>query len=55
MGHDPDREPPLFFQKNPDNLDASGRLPHPPQSSDVHHEADIAVMFKSGGTDIPVD
>jgi len=21
MGHDPDREPPFFFQKNPDNLD----------------------------------
>ena len=24
MGHDPDREPPFFFQKNPDNLDLSG-------------------------------
>ena len=26
MGHDPDREPPFFFQKNPNNLDAVGRI-----------------------------
>ncbi|NBX43128.1 MAG: FAA hydrolase family protein, partial [Rhodobacteraceae bacterium] len=29
MGHDPDREPPFFFQKNPDSLDASGEMPYP--------------------------
>ena len=55
MGHDPDREPPFFFQKNPNNLDPSGTFPYPPHSADVHHEAEIAVMLKSGGTDIPVD
>ena len=55
MGHDPDREPPFFFQKNPNNLDPSGTFPYPPHSTDVHHEAEIAVMLKSGGTDIPVD
>lgn len=55
MGGDPDREPPFFFQKNPDNLDASGRFPYPSLSSDVHHEAEIAVFLKSGGRDIPVD
>lgn len=55
MGHDPDREPPFFFQKNPDNLDPSGEFPYPPKTSDVHHEAEIAVMLKSGGTNIPVD
>ena len=54
MGHDPDREPPFFFQKNPDNLDPSGTFPYPPQSSDVHHEIELAVMLKSGGADIPV-
>lgn len=53
MGHDPDREPPFFFQKNPDNLDPSGEFPYPPNTSDVHHEAEIAVMLKSGGTNIP--
>ena len=55
MGHDPDREPPFFFQKNPDNLDPSGEFPYPPRSSDVHHEVEIAVMLKSGGTDISVE
>ena len=54
MGHDPDREPPFFFQKNPNNLDPSGEFPYPPHSSDVHHEVEIAVMLKSGGTNIPV-
>ena len=54
MGHDPDREAPFFFQKNPDNLDSSGEFPYPPHSSDVHHEAELAVMLRSGGTNIPV-
>lgn len=55
MGHDPDREPPFFFQKNPDNLDPSGEFPYPPRTSDVHHEAEMAVMLQAGGTDIPVE
>jgi fumarylpyruvate hydrolase len=55
MGHDPDREPPFFFQKNADNLDPSGRFPYPSQSADVHHEVELAVALHSGGTDIPVD
>lgn len=55
MGHDPDREAPFFFQKNPDNLDISGEFPYPPKSADVHHEVEIAVMLKSGGANIPLD
>ena len=55
MGHDPDREPPFFFQKNPNNLDASGEFPYPKHSNDVHHEAELAVMLKAGGDDIPLD
>lgn len=55
MGHDPDREPPFFFQKNPNNLDPSGEFPYPEKSSDVHHEVEMAVMLKSGGTQIPVE
>ncbi len=54
MGHDPDREPPFFFQKNPNNLTPSGTFPYPPRSADVHHEVEVAVMLKSGGTDIAV-
>jgi fumarylpyruvate hydrolase len=52
MGHDPDREPPFFFQKNPDSLDASGQFPYPVKSQDVHHEAELLVALHSGGTDI---
>ena len=52
MGHDPDREPPFFFQKNPDNLDPSGEFPYPPHSSDVHHEVELAVLLRSGGREI---
>ncbi len=55
MGHDPDREPPFFFQKNPDNLDTSGEFPYPPKSSDVHFEIEMAVMLKSGGTNIAIE
>jgi fumarylpyruvate hydrolase len=55
MGHDPDREPPFFFQKNPNNLDPSGEFPYPPHSSDVHHETEMLVALKSGGVNIPLD
>ncbi|MCL4140016.1 UNVERIFIED_CONTAM: hypothetical protein GTU68_003366 [Idotea baltica] len=55
MGHDPHREAPFFFQKNPNNLDTSETFPYPPKSSDVHHEAELAVALKSGGTNIPVE
>ena len=54
MGGDPNREAPFFFQKNPDNLDSSGDFPYPTHSSDVHHEAELAVLLKSGGVNIPV-
>jgi fumarylpyruvate hydrolase len=53
MGHDPDKEPPFFFQKNPDNLDPSGEFPYPAKSSDVHFEVEMAAALKSGGTNIP--
>ena len=54
MGHDPDREPPFFFQKNPNNLDPSGEFPYPPKSSDVHYEIEMAVMLHSGGDNIAI-
>jgi len=55
MGHDPTREEPFFFQKNPNNLDPSGSFPYPDKTENVHHEAEIAVMLKSGGTGIAVE
>ena len=55
MGHDPNREPPFYFQKNPNNLDPSGVFPYPPQTSDVHFEAELAIVLKSGGSNIAVE
>jgi fumarylpyruvate hydrolase len=56
MGHDPDKEPPFFFQKNPDNLLPVGQdFPYPAKSTDVHFEIELVVALKSGGTNIPVD
>jgi fumarylpyruvate hydrolase len=55
MGHDPNKEPPFFFQKNPDNLLLTGEFPYPSASKDVHHEVEMAVALKQGGSDIPVD
>ncbi|MFN3614562.1 MAG: fumarylacetoacetate hydrolase family protein [Rubrimonas sp.] len=52
MGHDPDREPPFFFQKNPDNLDPSGEFPYPAGTADVHHEVELVVALGRGGRDI---
>ncbi|MGY4750029.1 fumarylacetoacetate hydrolase family protein [Pannonibacter sp. Q-1] len=54
MGHDPSKEPPFFFQKNADNLDASGTFPYPGKTADVHHEVELAVVLKSGGSGITV-
>jgi fumarylpyruvate hydrolase len=54
MGHDPDREPPFFFQKNPGNVyTGSSAFPYPPATSDVHHEIELVVALGKGGRDIP--
>jgi fumarylpyruvate hydrolase len=56
MGHDPSREAPFFFQKNPDTLVPSGgTFPYPDASKDVHHELEMVVALKSGGKDIALD
>jgi fumarylpyruvate hydrolase len=55
MGHDPDKEPPFFFQKNPDNVLVGEDFPYPAQTSDVHHEFELVVALDKGGKDIPID
>lgn len=50
MGHDPDKEPPFFFQKNPQNLYESTTFPYPALSDDVHHEIELMVALKAGGS-----
>ena len=56
MGHDPDKEPPFFFQKNPNNLMGDTDVfPYPDQSSDVHFEIELVVALSGGGRNIPVE
>jgi len=56
MGGDPTRNPPFFFQKNPDNLVIDGgNFPYPPKTEDVHHEIELVVALKTGGKDIAVE
>jgi len=55
MGHDPNREPPFFFQKNPDNVTTDGTFPYPAKSSDVHHEIELVVALAKGGDNIPAE
>lgn len=54
MGHNPDEEPPFFFQKNPDNVTEAADFPYPPASSDVHHEIELVAALGRGGRDIAV-
>jgi fumarylpyruvate hydrolase len=54
MGHDPDREPPFFFQKPADVLDPEGgEFPYPDDSNDVHYEMELVVAIGTGGSNIP--
>ena len=55
MGHDPDREPPFFFTKAPDDIFTGAELPYPVETSDVHPECEMIVTLGSGGKDIPVE
>jgi fumarylpyruvate hydrolase len=56
MGFDPTREPPFFFQKNPDNLLPPGKdFPYPSRSNDVHFEIEMVVALGKGGTDVPIE
>ena len=51
MGGDT-KDPPFFFQKNPDNIVIDGKFPYPAATKDVHFEIELVVGLKSGGSDI---
>ncbi len=54
MGDDPDREPPFFFTKPADAVvPAEATIAYPPQTANLHHEAELVVAIATGGTDIP--
>lgn len=53
MGGDPSREPPFFFQKNPDNILPEGQdFPYPSQTDDVHFEVEMVIALGKGGSNI---
>ena len=55
MGGDPTREPPFFFQKNPDNIVINNQpFPYPSHSNNVHHEIELVVALGTGGKNIPI-
>jgi len=53
MGNDPTREPPFFFTKPSDAVvPATGVVPYPPLTSDLHHEVEMVVALREGGRNI---
>lgn len=49
MGHDPDREPPFFFQKSAGDLLNGRAMQYPAETSDLHHEIEmVAALFEGG-------
>ncbi len=53
MGGDPAREAPFFFTKPADAvLPASGSIPFPPATADLHHEIELVAALGAGGRDI---
>ena len=53
MGNDPDREPPFFFTKPADAVvPASGVIPYPSATKDMHHEVEMVVAIGRGGVNI---
>ncbi len=56
MGRDPNKEPPFFFQKNPDNVIEAGQVfPYPPLTNDLHFEIELVVALSKGGVNIPTE
>jgi fumarylpyruvate hydrolase len=56
MGHDPNREPPFFFQKPTDAVIANNStLVYPPKTKDLQHEIELVVAIGTGGANIPVE
>ncbi|STZ77146.1 fumarylacetoacetate hydrolase family protein [Bergeriella denitrificans] len=60
MGFDPDREPPFFFCKPADAVVpvAEGEtyaFPYPPQTANLHYEAELVAVIGKAGKDIAVE
>jgi fumarylpyruvate hydrolase len=55
MGHDT-RQPPFFFSKQPDMLvPGGGPIPYPTLTNNLHYEAELVVVLKSGGENLSAE
>jgi fumarylpyruvate hydrolase len=53
MGANPDREPPFSFSKPADSVvPASGEVPYPSLTSELHHEIELVVAIGRGGRNV---
>lgn len=53
MGGD-DRDPPFFFSKPTDALvPPGGQVPFPSATQNLHHEIELVIALRAGGSDIP--
>ncbi|PYY31957.1 fumarylacetoacetate hydrolase family protein [Curtobacterium sp. MCBD17_030] len=55
MGHDPDREPPFFFDKPADAVVTDGGdTPYPALTAQLEYEVELVVALGAGGRDVAV-
>jgi fumarylpyruvate hydrolase len=55
MGGDPEREPPFFFSKPADAVvPASGTVPYPPLTADLHFEVELVVAIAATAVNVSV-
>jgi fumarylpyruvate hydrolase len=55
LGND-ERQPPFFFAKHADMVAPDGAsVPYPQLTKDLHHEVELVVALKSGGTNIAAE
>lgn len=53
MGKNPDRDPPFFFTKPADAVvDDGATVPYPPETANLHHEAELVVAIGKAGRDV---
>lgn len=56
MGGDPKDQPPIFFMKPADAVvEPGGAVPYALSTKNLHHEIELVVALKAGGTNVPAD
>jgi fumarylpyruvate hydrolase len=55
MGGDPKEQPPIFFMKPADAATAETTIPYALSTQNFHHEIELVVALKAGGTDVAPD